>query len=64
MELRAKGVIGLDEGGHAVLELKSSHEADEIRSHVGEEVDLVIVTKEDETAPKATQPYWNVEDQQ
>lgn len=64
MELRAKGVIGLDQGGHAVLELKSSNEADQIRAHVGEEVDLIIVTKEDVAVPKVTQPYWNVEDQQ
>ncbi|WP_129128188.1 hypothetical protein [Geomonas oryzae] len=64
MELRAKGVIGVGQGGHAVLELKSSAEADQIRSHIGEEVDLVIVTKEDPAASKATQPYWNVEDQQ
>lgn len=64
MELRTKGVIGLDQEGHAVLELKSGNEAEQIRSHVGEEVELVIVTKEDVAVPKVTQPYWNVEDQQ
>lgn len=64
MELRAKGVIEVDQSGHAIVELKSGHDANEIRFHVGEEVELVILTKEDAATNRATKPYWNVEDQQ
>lgn len=64
MEMRTKGVIGLDQGGHTILELKSGDEAQKIRSHVGEEVELVIVTKEKSVPSEGVTPQWNVEDQQ
>ncbi len=64
MELRTKGVIGLDQEGHAVLQLKSGDEAQKIRSHVGEEVELVIVTRDRSANLQEASPKWNVEDQQ
>jgi hypothetical protein len=64
MELRTKGVIGLDQGGHTILELENGEGAQKIRSHVGEEVELVIVTRERSATLQDTSPQWNVEDQQ
>lgn len=64
MELRTKGVIGLDQVGHTILELKSDDEAQKIRFHVGEEVELVIVTRDRSATLQDASPQWNVEDQQ
>lgn len=76
MKVRAMGVIGQDDKGHVSLELKSGEGAEAIRSHLGEEVELIIVTKEtaaqsptSERKPTglsacASPKYWNVEDQE
>ncbi|MBU5612275.1 hypothetical protein [Geomonas azotofigens] len=79
MKLRATGIIGQDDDGHIVLELKKGQDVGVIKSHVGEEVEMVILTKEAavkprESAASATDPgdlstcakpgYWNIEDQQ
>ncbi|WP_224984465.1 hypothetical protein [Geomonas agri] len=79
MKLRATGVIGQDDDGHIVLEFKKDHDVAAIKSHVGEEVELVIVTKDPavtsrhstvsekdpgELSACAKPGYWNVEDQQ
>lgn len=79
MKLRATGVIGQDDGGHIVLELKQGQDVAAIKSHVGEEVEMVILTKEaaikiresaasekdSEGLSTCAKPgYWNIEDQQ
>ncbi|MBJ6802181.1 hypothetical protein [Geomonas propionica] len=79
MKLRATGVIGQDDDGHIVLEFKKNQDVTAIKSHVGEEVELVIVTKEaalsarrstasekdtGELSACAKPGYWNIEDQQ
>ncbi|MBU5637476.1 hypothetical protein KOM00_12120 [Geomonas sp. Red69] len=79
MKLRATGVIGQDDDGHIVLELKKGQDVGVIKSHVGEEVEMVILTKETATKPRevatsekdseglstcAKPGYWNIEDQQ
>ena len=79
MKLRATGVIGQDDDGHIVLEFKKDKDVTAIKSHVGEEVDLVIVTKDtalsarsstvsekdpEDLSACAKPGYWNVEDQQ
>ncbi|MBJ6749114.1 hypothetical protein [Geomonas anaerohicana] len=79
MKLRATGIIGQDDDGHIVLELKKGQDVGVIKSHVGEEVEMIILTKE--AAVKSRQSaasekdseglsicakpgYWNIEDQQ
>ena len=79
MKLKATGVIGQDDGGHIVLELKQGQDVAAIKSHVGEEVEMVILTKEAAVKPResaatekdsedlsicARPGYWNTEDQQ
>lgn len=76
MKVRATGVIGQDGKGHVSLELKTGEGMDAIKSHLGEEVELIIVTKDSaaKSAPSegkapglsacASPRYWNVEDQE
>lgn len=77
MKLRATGLIGQDDDGHIVLEIKKDQDMTAIKNHVGEEVELVIMTREAaarsqsaSSGKESTEPtacakpgYWNTEDQ-
>ena len=63
MELRAKGVIEQNKEGRFILELEHGAGSEAIRPHLGEEVELVIHTKEERATVRGPS-RWNVEDQQ